>query len=211
MNTQPIAILLVDAHPVVRAGFRRLLEGVSGQQIIGEVASDEEALRFCAGQPPDVVLIDLSMSVPARLMTVRRLRKQLPGLPVLAFNLHDNEMMFSQAMQAGVSGYLNQHISAATLQEAISAVARGKAYIAPELLGRALSGEQAGALETLTPRELEVFTLLAEGGNIKEIAATLSISPKTAGVHQTRIMHKLGLRNAVQLVRLALRQGLISP
>ena len=211
MLTEAIKVLLVDDHPVVRAGFHRLLEADGVVKVIAEADSGEEACRCYDIERPDVVVLDLSMPGMGGLGTARRLLAKDSEARILVFSIHDNETMLSRALQAGVSGYLTKQSAPSVLLEAVRAVSLGKMYIDPDLVGRALGKRHGGLLDRLTPREFEVFSLLAEGHNINSIAQTLSISPKTAGVHQTRIMHKLEVKNAVQLVRLALRQGIIAP
>ncbi len=210
MKNDPIRVLLVDDHPVVRAGFRRLLEVNTGV-VVAEVDNGEEAVHLYKETAPDVVVLDLSMPGIGGLETARRILTHDAEARILVFSVHDNEAMLSRALQAGVLGYLTKQSAPSILIDAVRAVAEGKMYIDPDLVGRALGGGRGGLLERLTPREFEVFRLLAEGHSVNEIAGILSISPKTAGVHHTRIMHKLEVTTSVQLVRLALRHGIITP
>ncbi len=210
MQSNPIRVLLVDDHPVVRTGFRRLLEVNTGV-VVAEAGSGEEAVQLYEETAPDVVVLDLSMPGMGGLETARRILARDGEARLLVFSVHDNEAMLSRALQAGVLGYLTKQSAPATLLEAVHAVAEGKMYIDPDLVGRALGGGRGGLLERLTPREFEVFRLLAEGHSVNDIAGILNISPKTAGVHHTRIMHKLEVTTSVQLVRLALRHGIITP
>jgi two-component system invasion response regulator UvrY len=210
MQSNPIRVLLVDDHPVVRTGFRRLLEVNTGV-VVAEAGSGEEAVQLYEETAPDVVVLDLSMPGMGGLETARRILARDGEARLLVFSVHDNEAMLSRALQAGVLGYLTKQSAPATLLEAVHAVAEGKMYIDPDLVGRALGGGRGGLLERLTPREFEVFRLLAEGHSVNDIAGILNISPKTAGVHHTRIMHKLEVSTSVQLVRLAMRHGVITP
>lgn len=210
MKDDAIRVLLVDDHPVVRTGFRRLLE-VNQGMVVAEADSGEEAVRLYQETHPDVVVLDLAMPGIGGLETARRILAHDGEARILVFSIHDNEAMLSRALQVGVSGYLTKQSAPAVLLEAVHAVAQGKMFIDPDLVGRAISGGRGGLLERLTPREFEVFRLLAEGHSVNEIAGILSISPKTAGVHHTRIMHKLEVNTSVQLVRLALRHGVITP
>lgn len=211
MKDKRIDVLLVDDHPVVRAGFRRLLEVSDGVATVAEAGSGEEACRLYEESRPDAVVLDLSMPGIGGLETARRILARDGEAHLLVFSIHDNEAMLARALKAGVLGYLTKQSAPATLLDAVWAVANGRMYIDPQLVGRALNGNRGGLLERLTPREFEVFRLLAEGHSVNEIAAIFSISPKTVGVHQTRIMHKLELSTPVQLVRLALRHGVIVP
>lgn len=210
MQHERIRVLLVDDHPVVRAGFRRLLE-VNPEAAVAEAGSGEEALRLYQELRPAVVVLDLSMPGMGGLETVRRLMAHDSDARILVFSIHDNEAMLSRALQAGVLGYLTKQSAPSILLEAVQTVEQGQMYIDPDLVGRAVSNGRNGLLERLTPREFEVFRLLAEGHSVNDIARLLSISPKTAGVHHTRVMHKLEVGTSVQLVRLALRHGVIMP
>jgi two-component system invasion response regulator UvrY len=210
MQDNKIRVLMVDDHPVVRAGFRRLLELNSGV-MVAEAGSGEDAIRLYDETHPDVVVLDLSMPGMGGLEAARRILAHDADAHILVLSVHDNEAMLSRALQAGVMGYLTKQSAPTTLIDAVHTVAQGKVCIDPDLVGRAISGSRGGLLDRLTPREFEVFRLLAEGHSVNEIAGILSISPKTAGVHHTRIMHKLEVNTSVQLVRLALRYGVISP
>lgn len=210
MVNKSTRVLLVDDHPVVRSGLRRLLE-VNEGVVVAEATSGDEAYRLYEGVRPDVTVLDLSMPGIGGLETARRILKRDPEARLLVFSVHDNEAMLARALQAGVLGYLTKQSAPAILLEAVRAVAEGRMYIDPQLVGRALNGVNGGLLARLTPREFEVFRLLAEGHSVNDIAAILSISPKTAGVHHTRIMHKLEVSTSVQLVRLALQHGIIAP
>lgn len=210
MKERPIRVLLVDDHPVVRTGFRRLLE-VNEGMVVAEAGSGEDGIRLYQETRPDVVVLDLAMPGIGGLETARRILAHDGEARILVFSIHDNEAMLSRALQVGVSGYLTKQSAPATLLQAVHAVAEGKMYIDPELVGHAIGGGRGGLLERLTPREFEIFRLLAEGHSVNEIANILSISPKTAGVHHTRIMHKLEVNTSAQLVRLALRHGVITP
>jgi two-component system invasion response regulator UvrY len=210
MQHERTRVLLVDDHPVVRAGFRRLLE-VNPEAAVAEAGSGEEAVQLYQELRPAVVVLDLSMPGIGGLETVRRLLARDGDARILVFSIHDNEAMLSRALQAGVLGYLTKQSAPSVLLEAVQAVEQGQMYIDPDLVGRAVSSGRNSLLERLTPREFEVFRLLAEGHSVNDIAHLLSISPKTAGVHHTRIMHKLEVTTSVQLVRLALRHGVIMP
>lgn len=210
MQDEAIRVLLVDDHPVVRTGFRRLLETNAGM-VVAEAGSGEEGCSLYEETRPDVVVLDLAMPGMGGLEMARRILAHDSDARILVFSIHDNEAMLSRALKAGVLGYLTKQSAPGILLEAVHAVAQGKMYIDPDLVGRAISSGRGSLLERLTPREFEVFRLLAEGHSVNEIAGILSISPKTAGVHHTRIMHKLEVTTSVQLVRLALRHGIISP
>lgn len=208
-----IRVLLADDHPVVRSGYRRLLESEPDIEVVAEAGSGEESYRAFNETGPDVVVMDISMPGMGGLEAVRRMLARDPEARILVFSVHDNQAVLSQALRAGVLGYLTKHSAPQAMVEAVRKVARGHTVIDPELAGRAFQegGEHGDGLDRLTPREFQVFRLLAEGYTVTGVAEVLSISPKTAGVHHTRIMHKLDIHNPVQLVRLALRHGIVAP
>lgn len=208
MSAEHITIMLVDDHPVVRAGFRRLLETDPDLEVVAEAENGEKSIALYASVRPDVVVMDISLPGIGGLEAGRRILGNDPEARLLVFSVHDNEAMVSRALRVGVLGYMTKDAAPTRILDAVRRVAQGQAYIDPELVGRMLQGG-GGLLDRLTPREFEVFRLLAEGNAVTQIAEVLSISPKTVGVHQTRIMHKLEVRTAVQLVRLALQHGVI--
>ncbi|HKJ76443.1 MAG TPA: response regulator transcription factor [Gammaproteobacteria bacterium] len=212
MTSGPIRVLLVDDHPVVRAGYRRLFEGGGDIQVVAEAGSGEEGYRLFTEFDVDVVVMDLSMPGMGGLEAVRRMLSREPEAKTLVFSVHDNEAMLAQALRAGVRGYLTKQSAPQVMAEAIRRVAAGETFIDPLLADHVAEPgtEEAGPLAQLTPREFQVFRLLAEGYTVNEIARVLSISPKTAGVHHTRVMNKLEVRTPGQLVRLALRHGVIT-
>ena len=211
MTEGPIRVLLVDDHPVVRAGYRRLFEAEGDIEVVAEAGSGEEGYRLFTELAVDVVVMDLSMPGMGGLEAVRRMRSREPQARILVFSVHDNEAMLAQALRAGVAGYLTKQSAPQVMTEAIRKVAAGESFIDPLLADHANGpGSDESGLGQLTPREFQVFRLLAEGYTVNEIARTLSISPKTAGVHHTRVMNKLEVRTSGQLVRLALRHGVIT-
>lgn len=212
MSETPIRVLLVDDHPVVRAGYRRLLESEGDIRVVAEAGSGEEGYRLFTEAPVDVVVMDLSMPGIGGLEAVRRMLAREPAARVLVFSVYESEAMLAQALRAGVHGYLTKQSAPQAMVEAVRQVCRGETFIDPLLGEHAVEegADEAGPLGRLTPREFQVFRLLAEGHSVNEIARVLSISPKTAGVHHTRVMNKLGARTPVELVRIALRYGVIS-
>lgn len=210
MNSKPITVMLVDDHPVVRAGFSRLLASEGKMTVIAEADNGEESVALYKRHQPDVVVMDISMAGIGGMEACRRILAYDPEANLLVFSIHDNESMVARALKAGVLGYMTKLTAPTSLIEAVRRVARGQTYLDPDLIGRVLQAGNGGLLSRLTPREFEVFRMLAEGNSVAEIAVILSNSPKTVGVHQTRIMQKLELRTPVQLVRLALRHGVIN-
>ena len=210
---KPIRVFLVDDHPVVRDGYRRLLDNNQDIKVVAEASNGEEACTKYTEVNPDVVVLDLNMPGIGGMETMRRLFAKDPGARILVFSMHDSETMVTRAFQAGASGYLSKSSVAAQMVDAVRVVSQGKKFLnhnfAPKVLETHLRGSDP--LQVLTEREFQVFRKLAEGLSVQEIAAMLSISPKTAGVHQTHIMKKLALRNAAELTRLAIRCGVIQP
>jgi len=161
-----------------------------------------------AEKRPDVVVMDINMPHVNGVEAARRIVDSDPDARILVFTMYDNPAMMAQAMEAGVLGYLTKRSPVDVLTVAIRKVAAGKVAIDPDLAATLIPQRRGcvkDAVAKLTPRESEVFRLLAEGRSVGEIALLLGISNKTVGVHQTRIMHKLGTRNTAQLVHLAIR------
>jgi two-component system invasion response regulator UvrY len=211
--TEIIKVLLVDDHPVVRDGYRRLLENSTDIQVVAEAGSGEEACELYAKLGADIVVLDLNMPGIGGLETIRRLRAKDPQVRILVFSMHDNKVMIERALAAGVAGYLQKSSVAAQMVAAVHSVAKGKSLHPHAAATRTAQtdADKPAPLQTLTKREFEVFCRLAEGQSVTDIAELLSLSPKTVGVHQTNIMHKLALRNVAELTRLAIRTGVIEP
>ncbi len=205
-----IRLLLVDDHPVVCSGYRRYLENMADIQVAGEAGCGAEGYRLFAELRPDVTVVDISLPDMSGLEVVRRIRQRDPEARLLVFTIHENALMMERAMQAGAIGYLGKHHGPALMVEAVRQVAGGELFLDPDLR----TGPEkipASPLKRLTPREFEIFRLLAQGRSVAEIAALLHLSRKTVGVHQTRILKKLNLANTVQLALLAVRCQVIVP
>lgn len=212
MSNTPIRVYLVDDHPVVRDGFRRLLENSDDIEVVGEAGSGEAACEHYVNLQPDVVVLDLNMPGIGGIETISRLRAKHKDVHILVFSMHDSPIMIRRAMEAGARGFLTKSCAAAQMVDAVHTVAGGKPFLnetlAPSMLD-IMHNNDHDPLMALSKREFEVFCRLADGQPVVDIARALSISPKTAGVHQTNIMHKLALRNAAELTRLAIRCGVI--
>jgi two-component system invasion response regulator UvrY len=211
---KPIRVFLVDDHPVVRDGYRRLLENYPDIKVVAEGSSGEEACKQYTDVDPDVVVLDLNMPGIGGIETISRLRAKDPDAHILVFSMHDSQTMISRAVAAGASGYLTKSCAVAQMVDAVRIVAEGKPFLnhnAVPTIDKKLQSNDFDPIGILSKREFEVFCKLADGYTILEIADQLSISPKTAGVHQTNIMNKLQLRNAAELVRLAIRCGVSQP
>ena len=213
----PIRLLLADDHAVVRSGLRLLLETQPDMVIIGEAETGEEAVRRTAELQPDVVLMDIEMPGINGIEAARRIKAQSPATAVLALTMYEDDQYFFEMLRAGAAGYVPKRAAPDELASAIRAVSRGDVFIHPSLAGRLVqdyllrrdTDEQEPPMDDLTPREQEVLTLIAEGLSNGEIAEQLVISIKTVDRHRENIMRKLNLHNRVDLVKYALRKGLI--
>ncbi len=213
----PIRLLLADDHAVVRSGLRLLLESQPDMAIIGEAETGEEAVRLTAELSPDVVLMDIEMPGINGIEAARRIKAQSPATAVLALTMYEDDQYFFEMLRAGAAGYVPKRAAPDELASAIRAVSRGDVFIHPSLAGRLVqdyllrrdTDEQEPPMDDLTPREQEVLTLIAEGLSNGEIAEQLVISIKTVDRHRENIMRKLNLHNRVDLVKYALRKGLI--
>jgi two-component system invasion response regulator UvrY len=209
MISTPITVLLVDDHPVVRDGYRRLFDSTTDIRVVAEAGDGETGYALYRERKPDVVVLDLNMPGSGGLETLRRIRARDPDARILVFSMHSNETMIQRALQMGATGYLTKQGSPEQMIEAVRQVRRGKLYIDPKLVldivaDMTLHNIPEDPLSVLSKREFQLFRLLAEGNSVAHIASMLSISSKTVGVHHTNIMRKLKLENTVQLVRLAI-------
>lgn len=209
-------ILLADDHNLVRAGIRSLLEKISSIEVIAEASDGREALDLIKKHRPDLVLIDIAMPNLNGLEAVGRIRKEWPDTKVIILSMHANEEYVMQALRAEVSGYLIKDAAVGELERAIRAVISGETYLTPHISERVIKNYLArvnnykGPLEQLTPRQREILQSIAEGKNVKEIAADLDISIKTVESHRLQLMDRLNIHDIPGLVRYAIRNGLVS-
>ncbi|HEY0153205.1 MAG TPA: response regulator transcription factor [Longimicrobium sp.] len=211
-----VRILLVDDHAVLRAGLRALLEAEPGFQVVGEAGTGEEGVRLAGQTRPDVVVMDLSMPGMGGLEAVRQIAALDQGARVLVLTMHGEEEHLLPVLEAGGSGYVTKKSADEELIEAIHTVARGDVFLYPSGAKLLLRGLKAKAepgeddpLDRLTEREREVLSYTVEGFSSSEIGKKLFISPKTVDTYRARIMEKLNLRHRSELVRFALRKGLL--
>ena len=211
MNTI-VRVILVDDHNVVRSGLRRLLELGGDIKVVAEGSSGEQACQIYGDFETDVLVMDLSMPGIGGLEALRRILLLAPKAKIVIFTMHENATFATQALSAGARGYVAKSSLADDLLLAVREVAAGKTYISPHIAQKvvlqSMSGEQ-DPINQLSAREFEVFRLLSEGIGIDDIARNLNISQKTAANYQTILKQKLGISNAVELVRLAIRHGVI--
>lgn len=210
----PCTVLLVDDHAVVRLGVRTLIEHEAGLRVVGEAATGQDAIQVARRLKPDLVLLDITLPDLSGLEVLARIKQTRPECKVVIQTMHEGEDYFFRALQAGADGYVIKAGGTEHLIAAVRAVMQGGVYLYPSLartIVRHQLREESGALEkALSPREIEVVRLIAEGLSNKEIAAQLSISVTTAQTHRNHIMEKLRLHTAVELVRYAIRRGIIS-
>jgi two-component system, NarL family, response regulator NreC len=209
-------LLLVDDHAVVRSGLRMLLENEHDIEIIGEASSAHEAMDMALKIKPNVILMDIGLPDLSGIDATREIRKRCPEVSVVALTIHEDEEYFFKMLEAGATGYVPKRAAPEELLTAIRAAATGQVYLYPSLakllVRDFLNGGQPQSNEAqseLTDREQEVLTYLAEGANNEEIATSLVISPKTVARHRENIMRKLNLHSRAELVRYAIRKGII--
>jgi len=205
-------ILLVDDHAVVREGYRRLLERTRDIEVIAEAASGEDAYRLFCDLRPDVVVMDINLPGMSGIEATRRMLAREPDAKVLVFSMHEDALFGSRALQAGARGYVTKASAPEVLVEAVRAVSAGRVYLshdmAQELALQTVPGQEV-PLNSLSPREFEVFRLLAEGKSVNDIARILSLSQKTIANYQSLIKQKLEADTSAQMVWIALKRGLV--
>lgn len=211
-------VLLVDDHEIVRAGLRSLLEGQEHIEIVGEASSGAEAVELAIQLKPDIVLMDVSMPDMDGVEATRKIKRRAPEINVLALTVHEEEAYFFEMLTAGASGYVPKRASPQILLTAIKIVARGEVFLHPAVAGALVqeyvqegrSNARKRVYDGLTPRQQEVLTLIAEGLSNHEIANELDISVRTVERHRENIMKRLNLHSRVELVKYALRKGLVA-
>ena len=211
-------VLLADDHQMVRGGLRVVLDAEPDIEVVAEAGDGAEALRLGIEADIDLAVLDVSMPKLTGLQVARELHRHRPELRILMLSMHENEQYFFEALKAGASGYVLKSAANRDLIDAVRAAMRGEPFIYPaaasalvrDYLDRAARGEETPS-DPLTPRELEVTKLIAEGLTSEEIADTLIISRKTVDRHRANILEKLGMRNRVELTRYAIRRGLVEP
>ncbi len=212
-----IRLLLVDDHAVVRSGLKMLLAGEADVEIVGEAGSGSEAVTRAGSARPDVILMDIGLPDMSGIEAARQIKSNYPDISIVALTIHEDEEYFFKMLEAGASGYVPKRAAPEELLTAIRAAAAGEVYLYPSLakllvkdyLMQEREAEAKSTLDGLTEREQEVLSLLAEGATNDEIAAALVISPKTVERHRENIMRKLNLHSRVELVRYAIRKGII--
>lgn len=215
---QLIKLLIVDDHVVVRSGLMMLLNGKHTIEVIGEASEGDEAIKKALELRPDVVLMDLSMPHGKDGLTAtQELHELAPEISILILTMHDDEEYLFRAIHAGASGYILKNAPHEELLAAISSVASGNAYLNPNAtrslmsgyLDRVKNGDSSNTFELLSDREKEVLEWIAKGYSNKDIASHLVISVKTVESHKSNLMDKLGLKSRPELVKYAMKKGLL--
>jgi DNA-binding NarL/FixJ family response regulator len=212
-----IRVLIADDHGLMREGVKALLTATEDIDVVGEAEDGDEAVREARRLDPDVALMDVAMPGLGGLEATLVIRKEKPDVKILVLTQYDDREYVSRFLKAGASGYVLKKAAAAELVAAIRAVYRGGLVLDPEIArdvlrdqGREASTDRAeDPYESLTDREKQVLKLVAEGNSNKEIAETLGITVKTAMAHREHLMGKLGVHNRTELIRFALRRGVI--
>ena len=212
MSGRPVRIILVDDHAVVRAGYRLLLENHPDIEVMAELESGEDINRLYMKLQPDVVVMDLSMPGMGGIEAIRRVRAKDEKAKILVFTMHDSLPFVEHALEAGASGYITKNSAPNVLVDAVRRIAAGEKFIDPQLEKNLTMQQTMGRgspFSSLSKREFQIFCLYAEGLNASEIAEDLSLSVKTVANYQTQIKEKLCINSTSELVRLAIRHGII--
>jgi DNA-binding NarL/FixJ family response regulator len=211
-----VTVLLADDHPIVRQGLRHLLEEEPGVTIVGEASDGLQAVQLAEKFKPNVLILDMIMPDLNGLEVLRRVKEHSPGTSSIVLSMQSADVYVVEALRAGALGYVLKETGPSELLGAIQQVLRGQRYLSPRISERLIDVllETAGKLpadpyQSLTNREREVLQMAAEGLTTSEIAKRLSISPRTAELHRARMMNKLGLHNQTDLIRYALKRGIL--
>lgn len=219
-GVKPIRVLIADDHTIVRQGIRVLLQAEPDLDVVGEAEDGRQAVQLARDLQPDVVVMDLSMPGMDGMEATRVIKHTVPQVQILALTMHESDEYFFRVLQAGALGYVLKRAAAGDLLHAVRAVARGEVFLYPSVakklvmdyVRRAETPEENEAKDiyaALTAREREILTLLAEGLSNREIADRLTLSLSTVQTHYAHIMEKLKLQNRAELIKYAIRHGLI--
>ena len=213
----PVRVLVADDHAILRQGIKSMLEARLGWQVVGEAANGRDAVEKAAPLKPDIVLLDITMPELNGIEATRQILKAVPGTQILILTMHEHDEYVFQALRAGASGYILKEAADTELITALHVIQSGQFYLSPtaqsvmvgDYLQRVRTGEEKDSYSSLTEREREILKLVAEGHTNNQIAERLVISPKTVDTHRTHIMDKLNLHSRAELVKYAMRRGLL--
>lgn len=210
--SRPIRVLLADDHAVVRQGFRLILSSQEGIEVICEAGNGREAVELALRHRPDVAVIDVSMPELNGIEATRRILEQCPHTKILALSMHKDAVYVREILRAGARGYMLKDSVDTEFVQAIRALARGEGYLSPAVSGAVLDDYRkhvSDPVDLLTTREREVLQLIAEGKTNKDIANLLDLSVYTVDAHRGKIMEKLNMHSVTDLVRFAIRKGIV--
>lgn len=212
MNKKPIRVLLADDHSLVRQGFRRILENQADMTVVGEASDGHLAVRMTENLRPDILVMDVTMPRLNGIEATRLVSKSIPQTKVVALSMQKDGVYVREMLKAGARGYLLKECTESDLVSAIREVAQGKAWLSPDVSSAVIEDYRKHVTEPidlLSPREREVLQMIAEGRTNKEIASVLHLSIYTVEAHRGRIMEKLNLHTGNELVRFAIRHGVV--
>jgi DNA-binding NarL/FixJ family response regulator len=205
-------ILIADDHGIVRSGLKLLLDRQSDMQVVAEAADGIDALEKALAERPDVAILDVAMPRMTGLQATYEIKRQAPATQVLILSMHDDERYLFEALRAGASGYVLKRAADQDLVDAVRAAARGEPFLTAAAQQTLIRGFlEHGEQPELSPREQEIVKLIAEAHTNREIAEILHLSEKTVESHRANVLQKLGMRDRVELVRYAIRRGLVEP
>ena len=208
-------LLVADDHGIMRSGLRLLLDRQPDMEVVAEAADGIEAVELALRERPDICILDVAMPRMTGLQATVEIRAHAPEIAVLVLSMHDDERYLFEALQAGAAGYVLKREADQALVEAVRAVGRGEPFMTNaaerSLVREWMADESTGPQEPLTLREREVLKLIAEAHTNREIGELLHLSSKTVESHRANLLRKLGMRDRVELVRYAIRRGLIEP
>jgi DNA-binding NarL/FixJ family response regulator len=208
-------LLVADDHGIMRGGLRLLLDRQPDMNVVAEAADGIEAVEMALRERPDICILDVAMPRMTGLQATVEIRAQAPDIAVLVLSMHDDERYLFEALQAGAAGYVLKREADQALVEAVRAVARGEPFMTNaaerSLIREWMQDDSSGPAEPLTLREREVLKLIAEAHTNREIGELLHLAEKTVESHRANLLRKLGMRDRVELVRYAIRRGLIEP
>jgi DNA-binding NarL/FixJ family response regulator len=210
-----VRLLIADDHGIMRGGLRLLLDRQPDMHVVAEAADGIEAVQLALRERPDICILDVSMPRMTGLQATVEIRAQAPDIAVLVLSMHDDERYLFEALQAGAAGYVLKREADQALVEAVRAVGRGEPFMTNaaerSLIREWMHDDSSGPAEPLTLREREVLKLIAEAHTNREIGELLHLAEKTVESHRANLLRKLGMRDRVELVRYAIRRGLIEP
>ena len=210
-----IRIVIADDHAIVREGIKRIVSSAQDMEVIAEAADGAEVMQRVRELSFDVLVLDLSMPGRSGMELIKLAKAQQPQLRIMVLSMHQELQYAVRAIKSGASGYLTKESAPAELVQALRKIAGGGAYVSSEVAEQlalgAMPGGAGASLEMLSPREFEVFRLLAAGLSVTQAAGKMSVSVKTVSTHKANLMQKLSLHNQSELVRYAIRHGLADP